>query len=130
MSEKPKAGPEPVAKPPWAYGCTNHGCMFGGPPGMGTNGPCYCNHPRSPEERARLRKNVTAALEAAREEGIRRALAQIPTNWCDPILTGEAKVFDRDKRPEPNVEGVLLAVRARIAALLPTPPEVAVAAPG
>lgn len=56
-------------KPPRSYGCMDRNCMFGTPPGQHTNAGCRCNHPRTPEDRARLRENVIAALEQARRDG-------------------------------------------------------------
>lgn len=42
-------------------GCTDHGCIFGHPGGMGTNGGCACEKEvRSVTVRRRLRKNIQA----------------------------------------------------------------------
>ena len=61
-------------KPPRTYGCMDRNCMFGTPPGQHTNAGCRCNHPRTPEDRAQLRENVIAAIERAREEGVREGM--------------------------------------------------------
>lgn len=50
--------------------CTNHGCVFGHPGGMGTNGQCHCLDIRPDENRIRATRNVLAlrtALTAERE---------------------------------------------------------------
>lgn len=45
-------------------------------------------------------------------------LRAIPTNWCDPILTGPNKVLPDDYAYMPqHIEKVLLAVRARVEAI-------------
>lgn len=44
-----------------------------------------------------------------------QVLDAIPSNWLDPLLTGEGKVVN--KSPCPEVQALLNAVRARIAAL-------------
>lgn len=46
---------------------------------------------------------------------LQQVLDAIPTNWLDPLLTGDDKVIH--KSPCPEVEALLKAVRARIAAL-------------
>lgn len=54
--------------------CSNHGCVFGHPGGMGTNGQCHCLDIRPPEDRIRATRNVLAlraALTAERERAAR-----------------------------------------------------------
>jgi hypothetical protein len=46
---------------------------------------------------------------------LEEALACVPTNWCDPLLTGPEAVIK--VAPFPEVEALLLAVRKRITAL-------------
>lgn len=43
------------------------------------------------------------------------ALAVIPTNWLDPLLSGPDKVIHQS--PCPEIEKLLTALRARIAKL-------------
>jgi len=54
--------------------CSNHGCVFGHPGGMGTNGQCHCLDIRPPDARIRATRNVLAlraALTAERERADR-----------------------------------------------------------
>lgn len=46
---------------------------------------------------------------------LQQALDTIPTNWLDPLLSGDDKVIH--KSPCPEIEALLKAVRARIAEL-------------
>lgn len=57
--------------------CSNHGCVFGHPGGMGTNGQCHCLDIRPPDARIRATRNVLAlraALTAERERADKEAL--------------------------------------------------------
>ena len=46
--------------------------------------------------------------------GLRWAAEQIPTNWCDPMLTGPDRVSDFKTSDCRDIERVLLAVQACI----------------
>jgi hypothetical protein len=56
---------------PTIKGCTDHGCIFGHPGGMGTNGGCACVRAiRGAEESIRFQRNIRALRdEVARLRG-------------------------------------------------------------
>ena len=59
-------------------GCTDHGCVFGHPGGMGTNGGCRCLDDlrygkATPLRVSKLRREIVAAREAAYRRGMEAA---------------------------------------------------------
>lgn len=48
-------------------GCTDHGCIFGHPGGMGTNGGCHCLEMRPTAERLRIERNVRLLIRAIQD---------------------------------------------------------------
>lgn len=60
-------------------GCTDHGCVFGHPGGMGTNMGCRCIplHKPTPAERVELRRKIGSLRDRLRaaEEEAQRAFA-------------------------------------------------------
>lgn len=55
------------------------------------------------------------AYEDGVRDGMTKALALIPTNWCDSLLTGPERVMKDNMHVNTVVEVLLLAVRKRIA---------------
>ena len=58
----------------------------------------------------------------AEREGLRkRLIACIPTNWCDPLLTGPDRVLPSDgKYNGTHIEKLLLGIKSRMEALTAT----------
>lgn len=48
-------------------GCTDHGCVFGHPGGMGTNGGCHCLEICPTAERLRVERNVRLLIRAIQD---------------------------------------------------------------
>lgn len=76
MNDVTRTSKERLRRLPGIEGCSDHGCIFGHPGGMGTNGSCVCEREiRSPDMRRRIRKNIElyrttiAALGIAIEKG-------------------------------------------------------------
>lgn len=66
------------------------------------------------EQRAEAAERRLAEVE---RETIERCLNEIPTNWCDPLLTGPTAVIkDQDCR---QIEALLRGIQDRLRALLP-----------
>ena len=42
------------------YGCSDHGCVFGHPGGMGTNGGCRCLSRLDPSDKRRVNDGILA----------------------------------------------------------------------
>jgi hypothetical protein len=65
-------------------------------------------------ENNRLRRELATARRAALEEAIR----VVPSNWCDGLLTGPARVIPSDGKITPqHVERLIVAIAERIRAL-------------
>ena len=63
-----------------------------------------------------LERSIQAS-EQRRVEDIRKCHDEIPTNWCDPLLTGPDAVIKES--PCPEIEKLLKGVQARIRAAFP-----------
>ena len=57
-------------------------------------------------------------------DALEQAVKCVPTTWLDPLLSGPAAIKFED-RNVPQVEALLLAIRARIRALLEPSDELA-----
>lgn len=64
-----------------------------------------------------MRDAVTAAVLADRASMRQRVLDAIPTNWCDPLLTGPSAVIGTNTNVA-GIERLLLALRERIDAAM------------
>lgn len=56
-----------------------------------------------------------AIADAAARKALEWAQAQVPTNWCDPLLTGDKAVFKQtEKWDGHDIEALLRGVQDRI----------------
>jgi hypothetical protein len=71
------------------YGCTNHGCVFGHPGGMGTNGACHCLDPRELHENFEAEQRARRAVRAmrARIKWLETQLATLGASLQDPVAS-------------------------------------------
>lgn len=59
-----------------------------------------------------IEKSIQASLDAAYAEGLRDAAKQVPTNWCDELLSG--KTVSKLPWNSSNIEQLLRGVQQRI----------------
>ena len=57
----------------------------------------------------------TATYDVGRRAGLEEAAAQIPTNWCDPLLSGETKAIIGPPFLCEDIEKLLRAIKQRLA---------------
>lgn len=56
-------------------GCSNHGCVFGGPKGMGTNGGCHClDNLDNRFQKAKVRNNIRILVSQYEEQDLSELL--------------------------------------------------------
>lgn len=68
-----------------------------------------------------LREVKNAARAEGEAIGLERAAAAIPTNWCDPLLTGPTTVLGKPPYDCGDIENLLRAVKKRIQELPAVP---------
>ena len=57
----------------------------------------------------------TATYDVGRRAGLEEAAAQIPTNWCNPLLSGETKAIIGPPFLCEDIEKLLHAIKQRLA---------------
>lgn len=62
-------------------------------------------------------RHMRKGIALARIKAIKEAAACVPTNWCDPLLTGPKAVLRGSSHDNRAIESLLLGIQARIFAL-------------